>query len=82
MNTQDQFNSKVRANTEIHNQPLNKSEQLWTVEDVAHYLQICPETVRLMARNQKLPAFKIGRMWRFKKSQLDTYLLDFIKNSL
>jgi excisionase family DNA binding protein len=78
MNTQDQYESKRRTKTEIQNQPLNDTEQLWTVEDVAHYLQICPETVRLLARNQKLPAFKIGRMWRFKKSLLDNYLIDFI----
>jgi excisionase family DNA binding protein len=50
------------------------TEPLWTVEDVAQYLKLEPETVRAMARNGKLPAIKIGKVWRFKKSALNKVL--------
>ena len=43
---------------------------LWTVKDVAQYLQLKPETVRVMARKGKLPAFKVGRVWRFRQSSV------------
>ena len=42
------------------------SEQLWTVEEVAEYLRLQPETVRAKARKGEIPAFKVGkRIWRF-----------------
>jgi excisionase family DNA binding protein len=50
------------------------TEPLWTVEDVAQYLKLEPETVRAMARTGKLPAIKIGKVWRFKKSALNKAL--------
>ncbi len=50
------------------------TEPLWTVEDVAQYLKLEPETVRSMARTGKLPAIKIGKVWRFKKSALNKAL--------
>jgi excisionase family DNA binding protein len=50
------------------------TEPLWTVEDVAQYLKLEPETVRAMARTGKLPAIKIGKVWRFKKSALNRAL--------
>lgn len=50
------------------------TEPLWTVEEVAQYLRLEPDTVRAMARDVKLPAIKVGRMWRFKRSALQKYL--------
>jgi len=42
------------------------TEPLWTVEDVANYLRLKQETVRMMARANKIPALKIGKVWRFR----------------
>ena len=42
------------------------SEHLWTVEEVAEYLRVQPETVRAKARKGEFPAYKVGkRIWRF-----------------
>jgi excisionase family DNA binding protein len=42
------------------------SEQLWTVEEVAEYLRLQPETVRAKAHKGEIPAVKVGkRIWRF-----------------
>jgi excisionase family DNA binding protein len=46
------------------------SDPLWTVEDVAAYLKLQPETIRSMARRGELPALKIGKVWRFQKYAL------------
>ena len=41
-------------------------EQLWTAEEVAEYLRLEPETVRVKARKGEIPAIKVGkRIWRF-----------------
>ncbi len=43
------------------------TDPLWTVEDLAAYLKLQPETIRSMARRGELPALKIGKVWRFQK---------------
>lgn len=49
---------------------------LWTVEDVADYLQLQPETIRSMARRGELPAIKFGKVWRFRKSAIHKLLAE------
>lgn len=50
-------------------------ERLWTVKDVAKYLRLSPETIRVMARKGELPAFKLGkRLWRFDAGRIQTRL--------
>lgn len=49
---------------------------LWKVEDVARYLRLKPTTVREMARRRELLAVKVGRSWRFVKSQIQKILLN------
>ena len=46
------------------------ADSLWTVEDVAIYLKLQPETIRSMARRGELPAIKIGKVWRFQKNAI------------
>ncbi len=53
-------------------------EELLTVEEVADYLHVNRYTIyRLLAR-RKIPAFKIGRQWRFYRKMIDAWLM---KNS-
>jgi excisionase family DNA binding protein len=51
-------------------------QPLWTVNDVAYYLNINPETVRVMVRKGALPARKIGRQIRFQQEDIK----DWVKN--
>ncbi|MBU4479196.1 MAG: helix-turn-helix domain-containing protein [Candidatus Omnitrophica bacterium] len=41
-----------------------------TVDEVAEALKIHPYTVRRLCREGKLPCFKIGGQWRFRKKKL------------
>jgi excisionase family DNA binding protein len=50
------------------------TQQFMTVEEVAKYLQLHPQTIARMAQRGELPAVKIGRHWRFRKDVLDTFL--------
>jgi len=49
---------------------LSNTDPLWTVDEVAVYLRMKPETIRAMARRGELPAVKVGKFWRFKCSAL------------
>ena len=59
----------------------HQTDPLWTVVDVARYLRVETETVRIMARDGKLPAIKVGRLWRFHRSSIQEYLKNLQKAS-
>ncbi len=52
------------------------TDPLWTVEEVADYLQLQPETIRCMARRGELPALKIGKVWRFQRQAIHEMLVN------
>lgn len=53
---------------------IDVTEPLWTVEDVAGYLRLNPETVRMMARSGRIPSIKVGKAWRFRAGQIKHWL--------
>ena len=46
-----------------------------TLQQVADYLKVHPNTVYRLARRGKLPAFKIGSDWRFNRESVDRWRL-------
>lgn len=50
------------------------SEQIMTVKDVASYLKLNERTVYRMATAAKIPAFKVGTSWRFKREDLEKWI--------
>ena len=46
-----------------------------TVHDVASYLRLSEAKVYRMARAGIMPAFRLGKSWRFRKDLLDTWML-------
>ena len=48
---------------------------LMTIEQVAQFLQLQPETVRTMARQGRIPALRVGRLWRFDRKQIELWLV-------
>lgn len=45
-----------------------------TAQDVAHHLGVVKETVYRWRENKHLPAHKIGRLWKFKLSEVDDWV--------
>jgi excisionase family DNA binding protein len=54
--------------------PFHDPEQIMTIEQVARYLSLHELTVRRLAREGEIPAFKVGRQWRIKKALLDRWI--------
>ena len=46
-------------------------KDIFTAEEIAEYLRIHPYIVRRLAREGKLPGFKVGGQWRFKKEKVE-----------
>jgi excisionase family DNA binding protein len=60
--------------TKLLDNNLMRTDSLWTVEDVAHLIRVKPGTVRAMAKRGDLPAFKVGKMWRFNPTAVRQWL--------
>ena len=50
--------------------------RIMTVDEVARYLGVVPDTIYRKARRGEIPAVKMGKMWRFPKETLDKWLND------
>ena len=51
-------------------------EKLMTPEEAAELLRLSVYTLQEYARNGVIPAIKVGRVWRFSKSELTAWLLE------
>lgn len=45
-----------------------------TLEEVAEYLRLTPQTIYKWAQEKRIPAAKLGKEWRFRKSIIDRWL--------
>jgi excisionase family DNA binding protein len=50
------------------------SEEILEVKDVANILKVSTRTVIRLAERDELVAFKIGDLWRFRRSDVDEYI--------
>jgi excisionase family DNA binding protein len=51
--------------------------QPWlTLEQIAEELQIHVETVRNWVRDKKLPAYKVGRVYRVKRADFENFMAE------
>lgn len=55
---------------------MDKPDPIMTIEETAEYLSLHPLTIRRLAREGEIPAFKVGRQWRVRRSILDQWLTD------
>ncbi len=51
-------------------------ENLLSADQVASYLKVDRFTLYRLVSQKKIPAFKVGNQWRFKKKMIDAWLLE------
>ncbi len=57
--------------TEVTGMP----EEKWvSMEEICKHLGCSRDTVKKMIRQNKLPAYKIDRKWKFKISEVDAWM--------
>ena len=48
-------------------------DDIMTLEEVAKYLKLKPQTIYTWAQKGKIPAAKLGKEWRFRRSVIDDW---------
>ena len=54
----------------------NERPTILTLENVAEYLRVHPSTIYRLLKKKQLPAFKLGRDWRFNRESIDRWRAD------
>ena len=53
---------------------MSEQEAWASVDDVAKHLGIATDTVYRCIESKGMPAHKVGRLWKFKLSQVDAWI--------
>ncbi len=52
----------------------NYTEKWISLEEAANHLGVTKDTIRNWIKKTDIPAHKIGKLWKFKRSELDTWV--------
>ncbi|MGC2321955.1 MAG: helix-turn-helix domain-containing protein [Terriglobales bacterium] len=51
-----------------------ESREVMNIRQASQYLGISPDTLYKYVYEEKIPAFKLGNRWKFKKTILDAWM--------
>ncbi|MEW9897107.1 helix-turn-helix domain-containing protein [Chitinivorax sp. PXF-14] len=60
----------------------DQPDEILTIDEVAAFLKAGKRTVYRLAASGKLPAFKLGGTWRFRRSDLDQWIASRVGKAL
>jgi len=49
-------------------------QEILTIREVADYLKVTQRTLYRLVQDGKLPAFKVGNSWRFRREDLERWI--------
>lgn len=52
----------------------NPESEMMTLRELAAYLKMPEKTLYRLAAEGKVPGFKVGASWRFRKSEIDKWI--------
>ncbi len=50
------------------------AREVMNIRQASQYLGVSPDTLYKYVSEEKIPAFKLGNRWKFKKSILDSWM--------
>ncbi len=57
------------------------SSEILTLRDVSRFLKVSEKTVYRLAQSGKIPSFKAGGSWRFRRSDIEAWVEERIHAS-
>jgi excisionase family DNA binding protein len=54
--------------------------EILTIDEVAAYLRLTPQTIYKWAQEKRIPAVKLGKEWRFRRSVIDRWFDEQLLN--
>ena len=54
--------------------PSSADNAIMTIGEVAGYLKVTERTIYRLSQAKKIPAFKVGGMWRYMRVDIDAWI--------
>ncbi len=54
---------------------------IFTIKEISLYLKLAEKTAYRLASDGKLPGFKVGGAWRFRKEEVDRWIKEQERSS-
>ena len=51
-------------------------DRYWSIGEICTFLGVSSDTVYKWIEKQGMPAHRMGRLWKFKKNEVDTWIKD------
>jgi excisionase family DNA binding protein len=64
----------LAAGVRAQGESLVFDDEMLTIEDVAAYLKLKPQTIYKWAQTGKIPGAKFGKEWRFRRSAIEQWI--------
>jgi excisionase family DNA binding protein len=58
-----------------------QAKEVMNIKEASQYLGISPDSLYKYVSLERIPAFKLGNRWRFKKTVLDEWMEQKSRNS-
>ena len=53
---------------------MTTNSEIITIKELSEYLKIAEKTAYRFALEKKIPGFKVGNAWRFRKKEIDDWI--------
>lgn len=77
MNILEYFTSK---GLDYKQETMSDEHNIPIVEEVARYLRVTERHIYKLLSNRKIPAFKVGGAWYFRKEEVDRWIIEQERN--
>lgn len=54
---------------------MSKIEPWFSVEEIARHLGVSKETIYRWLERRTIPAYRMGKLWKFKPSEVDSWVI-------
>lgn len=55
---------------------MGESDRWLSVEEIGNHLGVSKETIYRWLEKKKIPAHRVGRLWKFKTREVDQWVID------
>lgn len=67
--------SETKMNEATNKQEVNYNIEKWvTLKEIQAYLGVGRDTILQWIEKREMPAYKVGRLWKFKYSEVDAWV--------
>jgi excisionase family DNA binding protein len=70
----DNKKKNLSSNVNEYCKSYKATDDILTLQEIVGYLKVDKKTIYRMVKENHLPAFRVGSLWRFKREDVDNWI--------